>query len=127
MIGTLIYDRLTTEATVAAVVSTRVYPQLMPQEPTLPAITYDITMGQPNAGSAPIRDATIRVTAWAAKNADCQSLGDMIVDALDNWSDRRAGTAQLLSSIFVGSADLYDPELNIWGLSVTFQAIVANY
>lgn len=126
MIGNIIFDRLTAEAAVAAVVGTRVYPQLLPQEPTLPAITYDISLGPPSLGSAPIRDATIRVTGWTEQNADTQSLGDKIVDALDGWSDR-SGTAQLLSCIFTNSVDLYDPELDLWGLSITFTAIVANH
>jgi len=91
MIEEALRARLLAVAGVTALVSTRVYPVVMPQDPTFPCVTYQrlgevrhLRMGAP----APLNDVVFQVDAWAEGFQACKTLAAAIRTALDavSWT-----------------------------------------
>ena len=74
--GVVLYDRLTTHGGTSALISTRCYPTLMPQAPTLPAVVYQRISGTETYGNTSVRDARYQVSCWATTYAGAHALAD---------------------------------------------------
>jgi hypothetical protein len=121
---------LAAHAGTAALVGTRIYPVLMPQEPTYPCITYRqvdssrLQGVQTNPGVARIR---LQVTGWAKTYEETKSLAEQIRLALERYGSAITGTTiagVVVYDIFMGSgADAYEPELDVFALSTDFTVV----
>lgn len=109
-----VFAALTANPAVAALVSQRIYPLVMPQNPTLPAIRYEVT-GQASewalTGAEAMRETMFDVDCWAAETsgksayAAAKEVQEAVRAALDAYS------ASGIQGVFVdNSADYYDPE-----------------
>jgi hypothetical protein len=95
---TELYNALTGAAPVAAIVSTRVYPDLVPQEQALPAIGYARLGTEPIGtihSSAPVVErVTLEVACMAATRISADALADAAATAMGaagfRATDRRA-------------------------------------
>lgn len=80
--------RLIADATVNGLVGTRIYPEVLPQNPTLPAITYqDISMTsvQNLAGAAGMLMRRVQIDSFAATRVGVVALADAIRASLDGY------------------------------------------
>lgn len=72
-----IFDALTADAAVAAIVRTRVYPSFVPQQEVLPAVTYRCISGDDevtlDTDTGPLEDRW-QITCWADTHAECVAL-----------------------------------------------------
>lgn len=89
MIKETVYSTLTNDATVAALVGTRVYPHKPPQGATLPAVGY-LRIGGPRdtslngaSGSARTR---IRFDCWATTSDGADAVMRAVRDAMDAYT-----------------------------------------
>ena len=67
-VGRYIYSKLTADSGVSALVATRVYPVLMPQNAAYPAIVYNVAKAPLDRGKdcdGVYMTATVQITAWA--------------------------------------------------------------
>jgi hypothetical protein len=80
---------------IAALISTRMYPTQLPQEPTLPALTYQRVGGEAeySHGSSAARSPHIQFTCWAATYLACEALSLQVIAAADAWHDAMGGAA----------------------------------
>ena len=86
MIEETIYTTLTTDATVAGLVSTRVYPEPLPQAATFPAVTYQFLGGPRDAslaGASGTSRARFRFQCWADTHDEARSLVAAVRSAMD--------------------------------------------
>jgi len=119
----LVYNRLANTSAVTDVTSTRIYPDQIPQEDALPAITYTMT-GQNNApGTAPIYTATVRVNCFSQNHAQARTLAESADTALHGYSGISSGL-HLRRLERVSYDDVYDPELDVWAVSYVYDAIL---
>jgi len=68
-ISEALYTTLSTTSGVTALVSTRIYPNLMPQTPTLPAVVYQMisnVRGERHRGQTGDARPRFQITCWAA-------------------------------------------------------------
>jgi hypothetical protein len=83
---TELYDALTEAAPVAALVSTRVYPDLVPQDQALPAIGYARLTTEPIGtihSSAPVVErVTLEVACMASTRTGADALADAAATAM---------------------------------------------
>lgn len=89
-----IADRLTTDATVASLVATRVFPEILPQDPTYPAIAYQrITTQRVRSMDGPsgLSRPRIQIDCYAAAYAQAKALADAVRLALDGKRFSYAG------------------------------------
>ena len=124
-----LYARLTAHAGLAALVGTRIYPYALPQTPTLPAITYQLT-SEPTEhhqgeASSIIERANVRVQCWSVSWDGAFALAAQADAALDGFSGLLGGATGIRCWITkVNQADLGDPltqwkrrilDFEIWG------------
>lgn len=121
-----IRDALVEDATVAALVGTRVYPIRLPELPTLPALTYQRISSRPigsHQGAGELEAGRWQVTAWADTYNGVQALALATERALDG----RLGSG-IQAAIPAGQLDLFDPETGryyvpvdvmIWAVAAT--------
>lgn len=84
-IGESIHSILTADTAVAAIVATRVYPLVIPQRSSLPAVTYQRVYGAPVndlAGAGEKVHARVQVDCWATSYSTVRSLADAVNSAL---------------------------------------------
>lgn len=129
----VIRDRLNSHAGVNALVAGRIYPLLLPQEPTYPAITYRrvassrIQSVHSDPGMARVQ---IQVTCWALSYDSVRSVTEQVRLALERYGTAVTGTTLsglTVYDIYMGSeADSYEPEIDAFASSVDYTVIHAE-
>ncbi len=107
-----LYNYLRFDAGVAALVGTRVYPVRLPQQPTLPAITYQRVDGIPqysHSGRSDLVQSRIQVSCWALTYAAVIDLVDAVKAATDTFPE---------DATVEDMPDMYDPETQVYHVPV---------
>lgn len=112
MIESELYSALTADTTISAVTSSRIYPIVMPQDVTLPAITYERISGQPVnglAGYLGMDNARIMINIWATRYDTAKELAEDVHDCLNKIRTFRA--------ILVNHMDGFDVDTGLYIVS----------
>lgn len=94
MIDQVIYDILTTDATVSGLVGTNVYPAIAPQATSLPYITYQQISSIPYrhlGGVSAFSKSQFQIDCWAATPLAAKTLGNAVQEALDAFHGSQSG------------------------------------
>lgn len=94
-------------------VGTRVYPLKLPQDPTYPAITYQVISDQSErllSGADRIRRARVQVDVWAETLLTCQSITNFVRTLLDG-QDNTQGNIRFRSAWTQNGPDLYEESI----------------
>jgi hypothetical protein len=101
---------LLADLTVASLASARIYPLTLPQNPTLPAITYQrisapkgLTLDGPE-----LTTERLQVDSWATTHAAVRQLSDAVRAALHGYSGASAQLVELLNE-----SDYYEQEVKV--------------
>lgn len=91
----------------------RIYPLILPQHPTLPAITlFEVSARRHHAspnGSLGVCTARIQIDAWAASHLESDALAELIRKRLDNFDGVMGATT--VQAIFIeNSRQFYESE-----------------
>jgi hypothetical protein len=115
-IALLLQDGLTADPGVVALVSTRVYPLILPQTPTYAAITYQRISSTGQDGSSDRRQSRWQINCWALKYGQTQGLAAAVKAFLEEWHDIRAvGDAPGIERArVVNEIDDYDAEVKVY-------------
>ncbi len=115
MVETKIYTLLTGNATIARKVNKRIYPLVMPQDPVLPAITYQrISANKVNhlGGYSGLENPHIVINTWARTYDEAKAISEDIHSAMNGATGFR--------SILINDLDGYDPDINLFVVSQDF-------
>jgi len=102
--------KLAAESTVTAIVSTRIYPQILPQAPTFPAITYNQVSAlrvRDLEGPAGKSRHRISINCWALTYSAARGLADAVRRSIDGYG------SSFMSDTWVGSVTL-DNEMDLF-------------
>lgn len=116
MIESALLALLTANAGVAALAGTRIYAVQLPQQPTLPAVTYELVSDRRQGtftGPAGLPGSLFRVHSWAAGYAAAKALANAVRAALDGYQGTVGGET-IQAAILEGQTDIYEPEVAIW-------------
>lgn len=121
-VGLLVY----LEATGVGV-ATRLYPNILPQNPTLPAIVYQrIATTRVNSLSGPSGLATPRFqfTCWATTYGGAKVVAEALRAALDGYTGA-AGAYAISDAILEDDGDIYEPSIGLeekeaWGIRLDY-------
>jgi hypothetical protein len=108
-----IHARLTGAAGLTALVKDRIYPDVMPDSPQLPAVTYQQTGGSSDRGAVadpPLKKGLFQVSAWAKSRADAAAIAAQVRLALDRARKVQAGGVQIDDCFYENSVDSFDPD-----------------
>ena len=115
-IANLLYSKLAGTTAVSTIVSTRIYPVIMPQDPTVPAISYQQISMTEQDGTSTLREQRYQVDCWDDDFAGVQTLGDAVQAALEEWTDTDQ-TPRVKMSRIVGSYHDYENETGLYRVS----------
>lgn len=103
---TEIYSRLSGYANLTAIVGTKIYPLLLPQEVALPAVTYFKVSDIPvhaMGSDADIKTARFQISCWAEKYEEVKSVEVQVKAALSRYR-----SAFFKDIFWENSNDLYE-------------------
>ena len=133
--GNYIYAKLTATAGVTNLVSTRIYPMLMPEKQVYPAIVYSVSNRPLDANmkdrAAYHDQATVSFTYWA----DIQFGQDAYtsLDAIDaavrtaiDFVSATAGGVTVEACKYIGSEDVFSEDRLLLGRQATYQLTTKN-
>lgn len=115
MIETAIYSVLSADTTITAATSSRIYPVVMPQNVTFPAITYQRINSNPVndlGGYSNLTNPHIAVNCWATRYDEAKELAEDVHDAIN--------TANTFKAILLNDMDGYDPDTGLFFVSQDF-------
>jgi hypothetical protein len=125
LIEEALYYQLVHDANVAAVASTRVYPMVIPQDQSLPAIAYQrVDGGRDTAhdGEVGTAMAVIQITAQAGTYETAKELMDLVKDSLIAFDGTMGGAGGLtVDGIFFGA------EFDGYGMSTTHYTVRGTF
>ena len=104
------YDGLT------ALISVRIYPLILPQSPTLPALTYQRIDGPREhcmSEDAEVARPRIQIDTWAETDASAKAVATQVRTALQRWADATTSPV-VLDSLLDNDEDSYEPDTNIY-------------
>lgn len=107
-----IFNILTNDAGVAALVVTRIYPNIVPIDATLPAIAYQrisASSEMAHDGPAGYAQARLQITMIDDDYGDCKALAAAVKAALNGYSGT-AASQKIFSSHFKNEYDGYGKE-----------------
>lgn len=104
---------------VAALIGTRVYPGVLPQNPTMPAVTYTVVSGVSGVttdGPDRLANPRVQVDCWGGDYIEMYNTFKAVRNRLLGYSGLN------IQGIFlVGRRDLYDNEAQLYRRSGDFQ------
>lgn len=116
-----IHHRLSTDADIAAVVGSRVYRVKMPDNPTLPALTFQTLTGtadETTDGPSGLLMPVIGIDCWATTAGAAQALAVLVKAALHPFRGEYSGVT--IHSVQEWSyVDLYDPDTEIYHVATS--------
>lgn len=113
---------LKAHAGLEALVVERIFPVMVPQGTTLPAVSYRRVSGpriHAMVADPGLASPRIQVDAWGATYASAKAVAAQVIDCLQRWS----GTVETVSvqdTYFQGDQDIYDPDTERWQVSMDF-------
>ncbi|MDE1161925.1 MAG: DUF3168 domain-containing protein [Acidobacteriaceae bacterium] len=125
MIEASIVDLLNTDTTLTSIIAGRIYPVLLPEPPTLPAITLRTLSAVPTyelTGALGMVVTRIEFTSWANDYATCKTIASAIRNVLDLFTgilnDGTTVSACLRAGVTV---DAFNADARLYGVSVDYK------
>lgn len=121
-----LYSHLAANAGVSALVSTRIYPLLLPQEPTLPALVYQRIstnpLGHSQDGPNHLARVRMQLRCHGATLLAAKQLADAVRAALDGYSGTM-GTVTVLSCFRADEGDDDEPETGTYSVRADYMIV----
>jgi hypothetical protein len=118
-----IYSRLTGFAGLSALVVSRVYPVNLPQNPAVPAVTYQKIGGESEQGMAADHGMThplVQFDCFAATYSAAWAVARQVRNALERWSGSEAGVTILDTLIEREGQDIYEDDVKLFRVSMDY-------
>lgn len=114
---------------ITRLVSQRIYPLLLPQGATFPAITFQrISSVRDRTYDAPIYLVTARVqfSCWAETWNDCRALAEDLRMILNGFRGIMAGIP-VPSIRILNELDLHDPETDLYHMACDYEVVAEEH
>jgi hypothetical protein len=123
--GSLAINGLLSQASgLKQLVAARIYPDVMPDGPTYPSVTYQRLGGSSERGSTsdpPLKSAVFQVSAWAKSRVDARMVAAQIRVALDRQRKVTVAGVQVDDCFYQDDIDLFDFETRTYFAHLTFK------
>jgi hypothetical protein len=104
---------LTADAEVKRIVNTRIYPLVMPQDPTLPAVTYQRMSNNPVnhlRGASGLMNPHVIINLWGMNYHDVKDLAYAVRKAMD-------AAIATMPTVLTNEIDGFEPDVNLFVIS----------
>ncbi len=123
MISDNLYTYLAAQSAITSIVSTRIHPLILPQEPTYPAMTYSdesSDMSESFDGQTGHAQSIYQIDCWAKTYAGAYTLGDALRSTLNNVSGSFGGITIQRCQIINGPATVYEDSVEAYRQTYIF-------
>lgn len=123
-VETVLFSRLSGFAGLSALVSTRVYPNLIPQNSTLPVVSYQrisTTRESAMGDDTGVARARFQLDAFAATYLNVRAVAEQVRAALQRWTNSSGTVVQ--DSFILGEQEFYEDETKRYRVSQDFEII----
>lgn len=120
MIESELRTHLLTESTITSLVGARIYPVLLPQAPTFPAMTYQRVSGsrvQSLTGPSGMAHPRFQIDCWAQTYDGAKELAAAVMTELDGYRGTM-GDTRVGGVIVYGDRDIYEPDVEIFRVTI---------
>ena len=114
-----LYGYLSTYAGLTALISTRIYPLVAPQNVTKPYCTYQkisLERKYSHGGYSGLQRPRLQVSCYAETYEQSRAVADQVIAALEAWP----GAANIQAVFIENEIDLYDPDTGLQYIPVDF-------
>jgi hypothetical protein len=111
-------------AGLTALVDDRIYPDVMPDSPTFPSVTYQRLSGASERGSLsdpPLKSAVFQISAWAKNRPAARAIAAQIRVALDRQRKVTVAGVQVDDCFYQDDIDLFDFDTRTFFTHLTFK------
>lgn len=123
MIADNLYTYLAAQSAITSIVSTRIYPIILPQKPTYPAVTYsedDSNYTESFVGQTDHVQSIFQLDAWATTYAGATTLGEAIRTSLQNTSGSFGGITIQRCTVLSGPISVYEDSVEAYRQTYIF-------
>jgi hypothetical protein len=124
MSGHIIVDGLLKAATgLTVLVAERIYPDVMPDAPTFPSVTYQKLSGSSARGAVndpPLMTASFQVSIWSKSRTQASKIAAQARKALDRKRKISVTSIPLDDCFYESDVDMYDPDTRTYFNHMTF-------
>ncbi len=125
MNGHIVVAGLLKRATgLAALVAARISPDVMPDSPTYPAVTYQKTGGSSARGAVadpPLMTAIFQISSWAKTRGEAAAIVQQVRVAMDRQRKQTVNGVYVDDTFYEDDVDLYDPTTKVYFNHCTFR------
>lgn len=121
-----IYSHLTAETTMTDLVSTRIYPRQLPQNPTYPAVTYrrvSTSLDHLHGSATNLPFPRFQFNCYATSYGDTKTVANALKSVLDGFSGTFGGSIAVGAILSLNEVDGFDPIAEVPVTSVDFVII----
>ena len=114
---------------ISALVGTRLYPDLLPQNPTLPALTYTQVSGirETNLdGPMDLVERRIQIDGWTETALSRETLAEAVRLALNGFQGPLGGspeTGRIYAAFLDNEQSFYEPDTKLFRVSLDFRIV----
>ena len=109
-------DHLAADSGLSGTIGTRIFPLLMPQEPTLPALVYTRISGprdNTHDGPSGLVSTRIQISCWATSYKTAKQTADLV----------RLALADFEKSTLDNELDFYEPDTKLFSVPLDFMIL----
>lgn len=113
---------LLADATLTTLISTRLYPGVLPQNPILPAMTYQWISGprfHSTDGPSGLSNPRIQFDCWASTYLEAETVFTALRKRLDGYQGM-AGSSRIQAAFLESERDEYEDEARLYRRSADF-------
>lgn len=126
MIEVALRQVLLLDGPIAALVGDRIYPSPLPQNPTLPAISYQRvsrSSGLSLDGAAWPTRVRVQMDCWAATFDGVRELSDAVFRRLHGYAGNIASEQLQIVALEIERGDTYEPDTKLWRVSMDWTVV----
>ena len=116
-----IFAHLSTSTAVTGHTGARIYPVVLPQDPTLPALTFTRVATMPEntlSGYANYENALVEIDCWSSALKSSKLLADQVRKVMDG--------ATGYDALLTGETVIYEPEVDIYRITQDYSCWIAT-
>lgn len=120
-----LFSHLKSHAGLSALVGTRIYPQIMPQGVTMPAVTYQKISGPreySHGGPSELAHPRFQLSCWAKNYSTAKDIAEQVRLALQAYRGTMggAGGVTVYGAFLENEIDLYESDTRLYHIPVDF-------
>ena len=122
MIEQGLFTLISSDPTISGMIGTRVYPILLPESPTLPAITYQVTRGNgdPTFETSGLIKLYMQFDCWGKTYSDAAQLRKALVKLLNGYQGVLSDGTDLQLGQFQQPIDFFEQDARQYRCAVEF-------